>query len=393
MARYISSLSQDIGAQMRTERHEQNPFDMVKASDFTDEEILDHWVDISGEHGKLEDIIKPRLVMPMLLLGGKGSGKTHLMRYFSAPVQAARFDGDLLKAVSNEKYLGIYVRAEGLNTQKFNGKGQSDEAWSAIFSMYFEVWLATSLLQNVSSSLSDKTSAIQGEEFARLVSGLFDIDVAGRFSSFDSCIGYLTEIRKSTDLIVNNASLTRDISGLSIDFSPGSLVFGLPEILAKVWPELRSVLFVYLVDEVENLTSDQQRFLNTLIRYRKGNASLKVGARLYGMRTYNTLGVGEPIKRDAEYERVELDSFLRDNQSAYADFCKKLVIRRLEYHNMRPPRLTADSLAACFAEVKAKDYSRESTLELVSTWDSTDRDRPYFTRFESLLKKGGMTQN
>ena len=89
---------------MKTE-FDQNPFDSLRASDYSDADIIDHWVDISAQHGGLLTILKPRLVMPMLLLGSKGSGKTHLMRYCSAPVQAALNDGDLLKAVTTGGYL------------------------------------------------------------------------------------------------------------------------------------------------------------------------------------------------------------------------------------------------------------------------------------------------
>ncbi len=372
---------------MLVERREQNPFDMVKASDFTDEEILEHWVDISGDHG-LEHLIKPRLVMPMLLLGGKGSGKTHLMRYFSAPVQAARYGGDLLPAVRKEGYLGVYVRAEGLNTPKFAGKGQTDESWSAVFNMYFELWLATSLLQSVSAALHGQTTVEQDRIFSAGAACLFNEDVSSHFDSLSTLLDYFHAQRRSIDYIVDNAALTRDITGIRIGFSPGRLVYGLPEVIGRVYPALASVLFVYLVDEVENLTADQQKFLNSLVRYRTGNASLKIGARLYGIRTYDTLGVGEPIKRDAEYERVELDSFLRDNQAVYADFCKKLILRRLDYHNMHSSKLTELNISDSFSEMETKDYSREITMQLVSPGDREGRERPYFLRLRRLLKGG-----
>ena len=134
---------------MREPGLHENPFDLNRASDFSDAEIAEHWVDFSNAPGGLLGILKPTLRLPMLLLGGKGSGKTHLMRYCSAPVQAARRDNDLLKAVEQDGYLGIYIRADGLNTDKFSGKGQTEEFWAPIFSMYFELWLATSLVEIV----------------------------------------------------------------------------------------------------------------------------------------------------------------------------------------------------------------------------------------------------
>ena len=127
---------------MTEPRSDGNPFDLTKASDFSDSEILNYWVDLPGPDANtpgLLSVLKPKLVMPMLLLGGKGSGKTHLMRFCSAPVQSMRHGGSLSNALTNEGYLGIYLRTDGLNTGRFKGKGQPDEAWSAIFSYSFSV--------------------------------------------------------------------------------------------------------------------------------------------------------------------------------------------------------------------------------------------------------------
>ena len=50
-----------------------NPFDITKAVDYTDDEIYRYWVDIK-EHG-FYNLIKPETLMPMIIVGSKGSGK------------------------------------------------------------------------------------------------------------------------------------------------------------------------------------------------------------------------------------------------------------------------------------------------------------------------------
>src|SRR3546814_449440 len=59
-----------------------NPFNITKAVDFSDQQVLDTWVDLPTAGGFFE-LADPTSPMPLLLLGGKGSGRTHLMRYFS----------------------------------------------------------------------------------------------------------------------------------------------------------------------------------------------------------------------------------------------------------------------------------------------------------------------
>ena len=72
-----------------------NPFATIKANDLNDSEINEQWVDIQGA-GFL-DLFCPRSGVAQYILGGKGSGKTHLMRYFSYKSQSLRNQKDLFK--------------------------------------------------------------------------------------------------------------------------------------------------------------------------------------------------------------------------------------------------------------------------------------------------------
>src|SRR5690606_9881734 len=117
-----------------------NPFDLTKASDYSDEQVKEYWVDVGDAQKSLVTFIKPTSLVPMFLLGGKGSGKTHLMRYCSSAVQEPRHS-NLRTAIAQEKYVGVYSIADGLNVHRFSGKGQTDETWQSIFAYSFELWL------------------------------------------------------------------------------------------------------------------------------------------------------------------------------------------------------------------------------------------------------------
>src|SRR5947208_1367469 len=94
-----------------------NPFNVTKAVDFDDQQIRDYWVDLPGGAG-FRDLVKPTSPMPMFILGGKGSGKTHLLRYFSYQLQRLRSQVPL-KGVQSEGYVGVYLRCGGLNASRF----------------------------------------------------------------------------------------------------------------------------------------------------------------------------------------------------------------------------------------------------------------------------------
>jgi hypothetical protein len=364
-------------ATMRRPSPHDNPFDLNKASDFSDSEIAEQWVDIANATGGLLGILKPTLRMPMLLLGGKGSGKTHLMRYCSAPVQATRRGGDLVKAIEEDGYLGIYIRADALNTDKFANGGQSVEYWTRIFSMYFELWLATALISAFADYLSAADRDLDERGFITAVAALFDADVSGSFVDIATLTEYLTRVRKNIDFAVNNSLLRGEQPDVQITFSPGQLVFGIPELIGQRVATLADVLIVYLIDEVENLTAEQQKFLNSLMRYRRGNATIKLGTRLYGIKTYDTLGSGEPIKRDAEYERVELDRLLREQRAEYYRFVSRLVVKRLQSFGFAASD-GETAIASHFAELDRRNYWKAVEEDLLRGHDK--QVRPFHHR-------------
>lgn len=367
---------------MTQQRIDENPFDLTKASDFSDSQILDYWVDLAGDHGLLT-ILKPKLIMPMMLLGGKGSGKTHLMRYCSSSVQAMRNSGSLFQAVNKEGYLGIYVHANGLRVGRFLGKGQPDDVWSTIFCYYFEVWLTINLVSAVRNYLTENEPLPSFEsDFAKKAALLFDTPVSDEFNSVNSFHEYLINIQKLIDFEVNNCAITRSLNGIIVNFTPGKLMFGIPKLLSELIPNLSNTIFVYLIDEVETFTEGQQRFLNTLIRYREGNTSIKIGSRLYGIKTYETIGTSEPIKQNSEYERVELDRFLRGHSSEYKSFVNKLIENRLKQHGFTIPE---EGVASCFNNISSENFYQESTLKLVASYDKKNTERPYFKKLRTNI--------
>lgn len=365
---------------------DENPFDLQKASNYSSQEILGHWVDLAGQHGGLVSVLKPTSITPMILFGGKGSGKTHLMRYCSAPVQAARHSNNMADAIKKEKYLGVYVTAEALNTPRFTGKGYDEEFWSTVFSMYFELWLVLSLLGVLRDAVgSDFIKKFEKDE-AKKLSSLFDVDL--EISSMEDVYLFLYDLRRRVDYSVNNSAFTRKIEDFDIPFSNGRLVFGIPDLIAEMFPELGSPVFVYLIDELENFTESQQLYLNTLIRYRKGKATIKVGTRLYGMKTFSTLGSGEKIKAGSEFERVELDSFLREHEDEYNGFAVDLIINRLKTWSNR--EVDQDGLGAAFEQLDTTNHFQKTTLDLMRSYDRQDRERPHVKNFGRKLRDVGL---
>ena len=364
---------------------EENPFDLTRASDFSNTQINDYWVDMVAEDKKgLIDLIKPRAIMPMMLLGSKGCGKTHLMRYCSEPVQMMRNNNNIIETIKNEKYLGIYIRADALNAGRFFGKGQNDEVWFPIFSYYFEIWLSLHLFESLNKLIKNSYNRQEKDivkSINKLISTKFDT-----IETIEDLINSFEENKKNIDRIVNNCAITREIEKFDIIFSPGEMLFGIPEIIKNKIDILSDTMFIYLIDEIENFSDMQQVFINTLIRFRRGMTSIKIGARLYGIKTLDTYPLNEGIREGAEFEKINLDKFLR-NEKSYSSFIERLLLKRLELYNNGVSLKKITDINNIFQEIDSEKYYRAETLKIVSTRSNEPSKRIYFIKLRENIEK------
>jgi hypothetical protein len=350
-----------------------NPFNITKAVDLTDQEINDFWVEIGKE--ELQKLVKPHSPMPMIILGGKGSGKTHLMRYFSFPLQKIRH-GDVLAGINEEKYLGVYLRCSGLNSRKFAGKGIGEEVWQVIFCYYIELWLSELFLNTISMVMDanpmlkvHERSLCQGA--SKLLPKQSDLDP----ESIKDIIAWIVERRREVDFAVNNLSLGGKID-FNIHLSSGDFIFGLPKIVAETIETLSNITFLYLIDEFENLTVEQQRYFNTLYREKEIPSSFKVGARLHGLRTKLTFSADEENKEGSEFDTVQIDGFFRGN-SNYGEFVRNLCIKRLQLHGF-----TTTNINKQFAS-----FDEKSFLEQIIKKYGAGSLRPHLDKLKRVLDR------
>jgi len=365
-----------------------NPFAITKAIDFTDEQIAQYWVDMN-----FKETIAPTSRNSRIILGGKGSGKTHVLRYFSYNVQKTRAEGTLLDHFKTERYLGIYLLCNSLNAGRFSNKEISDEVWEVLFNYYFELELAELLLKCISEILIPIKGErhIDQDDERKIV-----LDILSHFASPNRCenildlVEYIANERKKVDYTVNNCVFTGKVEH-EIQITRGRLIYALPTIFERFFADAEFT-FVYIIDELENLTECQQRFIHTLYREKQGPCTFRIGVRLYGLKSKETYAAGQRNMDGSEHEEIYLDNIFRSNGQKYKEFAQGLLLTRLQEGGFQfsaaegNRNKEAKRLTEVFGENFSTLLSDEEKKKITNKYQDKKQDNPWIKRLKENLR-------
>ena len=225
-----------------------NPFEITKAINFTAQELNDFWVDIheGGNKSGFREIVKPMSPVPMILLGGKGSGKTHIIKYYSYEVQKIRHGKNLFDGIMQEGFIGIYFLLGGLNEGRFKSNGIQQNVWDVIFMYYMEINIAIRTLEVLKNFLDEAHTILENEsKFCESISALFTNKTVDA-KSINDLIVIFDKIRREIDYKLNNCVFLREIE-VDIQITRGTLVFGIPEILSTLDQRFKDKKILYIL--------------------------------------------------------------------------------------------------------------------------------------------------
>ena len=324
----------------------------------------------------------------MIIEGGKGSGKTHLMRYLTLTNQLLRSDNNVEQALREDGYIGIYVRFSALNASRFKGKNQPDEKWASIFAYYSELWLGQIMLESI-ARLAELSPALAadietvGQDLTRLLTK----PPVSRLSTLQDFLAHLQQEQRHVDHEINNCGMTGTLD-IDINMNRGALIFDGCRIISESAELLRDTMFLFLLDEYENLDTEQQVYINTLIREKRLPANFKIGARSYGIKTYETLNSGERLKEGSEFSLLKLDDRLRADRGTYNDFCLKIISRRLDktadgVRDGDQELIKPDDFNKALVSQSMGPYLQPETEFVISKY--ANRERPYFRKLKQEI--------
>lgn len=249
----------------------------------------------------------------VVLEGGRGCGKTALLRYLSYNSQFS-----LHRASPQDwatKNIGLYLKADPQYFNAFTGNGLDDQTWQNVF----EHALCLALSEQIIGALNALNSTQERQkrfgklellDFSKAVGGFSNSPIPGPIKEFEM---WLRRHRQTLSRWFRNLDETSPPELFPLrEFLLGMI----SEVQAKL-PYIAQSVFAVYIDEYENLLDYQQRFLNTLIKGGEPPLIFHIAMKPNGMRTRLTTGT-EAIQEVADFRRIILDDELEPDFKLFA---------------------------------------------------------------------------
>lgn len=337
---YLKGKGRDIGDKMDEEyRSLKNPFAGFNASLMDDSEIIQYWsrpeilferqaigVDLTGK-------------IPVVLMGGRGTGKTMLLKFLSNEVQIKKYVLENKKRkefLSNQQYIGVYYRFDGPNLSSFDERYKDDIVWDTIFKHFFELVIGQKYIIMVLNLKKENYLNIKLDLEKKIAEKILKLlrkekyEIENENNPLECLTEIIQDMVNEVFKFINDSALKRNIEFNSQIIPPGDCIFEIPKILINFLPDLNGKNIIILLDEYENLLEYQQKIVNTLIKHTREPVTFRIGMRIYGFKTQDTLNDGEFLMEDADYRKILFEDILLSNKREYKNLLKAIAKKRLE---------------------------------------------------------------
>jgi hypothetical protein len=288
-----------------------------------------------------EDITSEKSTI--LFIGGRGTGKTMLLRQFSHNVQRVSMQErtTFLDKVKSEGYIGVYFRVDNpllKSLDSASGFSNNKGFGELIFTHYFELTVFKDYIEILKGFLADDSIDKADKRYKQILGDLksllpcdatvaiFDIDELLRFVV--NQINYIWKYQSKKAIDIDDSVTFEPDCGVLLQ---GKLTNEFLNTSAMETLELQDVNVLLLIDEFENFSEGQQRVLNTAMRFAKNyGARFRIGMRPNGFKTYGTLDDADFVKESRDYRKVEFGfPYMKKGKEQYMQLVKLIANKRL----------------------------------------------------------------
>ncbi|HHP8291307.1 hypothetical protein [Acinetobacter baumannii] len=317
-----------------------NPFGSIRAAEYSDEQINSLWVDF--ENDLTSSILDLSGATPKYLFGGKGSGKTHILRYYSYLVARQREQNKTgIEVLQQLGALTVFYRCNHFGASKFSPL--PEEQKQLVFQSYIEFTLFEAIIEcliDIKNTTHDQE--FNNNKFLSEIRRNINHNSLSNVDTLESLKEWIFEKRNSIDRALNTFVFTRKIELFESILLINNLFNFIKPALNQWLPSLNKFPLIFFIDEFENLEVEYQKVFNGFMRLANSDFSFRIATRPKGVRTTNITGLIENNLKGHEYLEVHLDDILLKNNKS--NFINAFIINRLYNTSSSELRLNANQL-------------------------------------------------
>lgn len=259
---------------------------------------------------------------PCVLEGGRGTGKTTVLRGLSYQGQYA-IHKQQIEEFDKTNFIGIYHRVNTNHVRAFTGGNLEIEKWERVFAHYFNLLICRDILIFIKWHQGLNIEDAQFSPHAcRIIAN--SINSSEKCDNLDTLLQIFDLEMYSFQSEINNI-IDGDLPKLSMAGDPIKVVTE----HALSLTQFTNKIFFILLDEYENYTDYQQKILNSLLKHSPESYTFKIGVRELGWRIKHTLNYSETLYDPADYVLVNIERSLTNNDSFFAEFAKNVCQQRI----------------------------------------------------------------
>jgi hypothetical protein len=306
---------------------------------------------------------------PCVLQGGRGTGKTTVLRALSYQGQYALYN-DSIEKFDNNNFIGIYHRVNTNHVRAFIGGGLSDIEWQKIFGHYFNLIMCREILHFIKwhKKIAKSDEVFPQGACAQIAKSMHILTPCG---NLETLLQIVEDAMYEFQSQINNISKE---SRLQLSM-PGDPIRLITECVVSL-SQFKNKMFYILIDEYENFTDYQQQCLNSLIKHNTELYTFKIGVRELGWRVKHTLNKEESLLDPADYVIISIEQKFTEGDY-FNEFAKKVCqqrIKELFQDNENEIYLLEKALTAMSMEEEAErlGIKKSEFIEKTSMLSGTD---------------------
>ena len=248
---------------------------------------------------------------PKLIIGGRGCGKTMLLRYLS---HQSSFSRSRFTIGGRElHHIGLYWRADTQFANAMQRRGVTPETWSSAFEHFAALLIGLEFLRSLESIANSSFVGFDDESLDQIrfpSASAFDPEMPDTRRDLETTLQRGLHVLESWVSDVRKAPEPKFLPGIRF-------VRTLIKDLSQHCPLFKEACFFIYIDEYENLVEYQQELVNTWVKSSENPLIFNIAMKRNGFRTRRTVGA-ESISDIHDFRQHDIEGYLERDFSVLA---------------------------------------------------------------------------